>query len=123
LRVFKPAFAAMASANALDQALDLIQATQLKVSPAELVLLKAELPVYQAQANGASADVAPLEFFAARQAVLPTLFKLLQRACLFYPSSAFAERCFSILNIIMSDQRSNILEETVETELLFRLNP
>jgi hypothetical protein len=122
LRLFKPSCAASANLQVLESNADSFAAAPLRLSPAEVRLLKTELPTYQAQSRGAAADASSLDFFAARKDSLPTLNKTLERACLLFPTSAFAERIFSILKSVLSDQRSNLLEETIEVEVMHRVN-
>ena len=76
--------------------------------------LKKELPTYLAKTNGISTDVDALDWFRRNEGELPywsAAFKLL---ALIQPSSAAAERIFSLLNASFSSCQTNSLEDYVE---------
>ena len=84
--------------------------------------LKKELPSYLAKTSGISADVDVLNWFKRNENELPhwsAAFKLL---VLIQPSSAAAERVFSLLNASFSSSQTNSLEDYVETSIMLQYN-
>ena len=73
--------------------------------------LKAELPTYLACANDVDSELCPLEWWQRNSGDLPHWSAAAKKMLLIRPSSASAERAFSLLNSTFGDQQDNSLLE------------
>ena len=87
-----------------------------------LELLKRELPLYMAKADGVSQDLDKLEWWKNHQFELPNWSRACKTALLIQPSSAAAERVFSLLNNTFKDSQASALEDYIETSLMVQYN-
>ena len=82
-----------------------------------------ELPVYIAAiADVAVTDAKEVVLWWSRQRSLPSWQSVLKKILLVQPSSAAAERVFSLLSSHFSDQQERALEDNVETALMLSYN-
>ena len=93
----------------------------------EIDHLKAELPAYLALAADVNADVNILEWWKnhsspGSDSCLPHWSSAIQKVLLVQPSSATAERVFSMLNQSFGEQQQNALEDLVETTIMLQCN-
>jgi hypothetical protein len=93
----------------------------------EIDHLKAELPAYLALAADVNADVNILEWWKNHSSpgsdyCLPHWSSAVQKVLLVQPSSAAAERVFSMLNQSFGEQQQNALEDLVETTIMLQCN-
>jgi hypothetical protein len=93
----------------------------------EIDHLKAELPAYLALAADVNADVNILEWWKnhsspGSDSCLPHWSSAVQKVLLVQPSSATAERVFSMLNQSFGEQQQNALEDLVETTIMLQCN-
>ena len=102
-------------------AADLIASLPLDLSAAEVIALNAKLPVYKAAAAGLAADVDLVDWWRLQAGTLPILTRAACMAMLIQPSSAGAERCFSILEQF-SDQQGSMLNDVKELAVMLRHN-
>ena len=86
-----------------------------------MIALNAKLPVYKAAAAGLAADVDLVDWWRLQAGTLPILTRAACMAMLLQPSSAGAERCFSILEQF-SDQQGSMLNDVKELAVMLRYN-
>ena len=84
--------------------------------------LKAELPSYLASAADTSDEVLPLEWWKRNASTLPNWSNAAKNVILMQPSSASAERVFSLLNNSFNDQQDNSLEDYIECSIMLQFN-
>ena len=86
--------------------------------------LARELPDYLAAADGVvmEDEEEKLAWWAANSVRLPHWASLLKKLLLIQPSSASAERVFSLLNNAFNDQQDNALEDYLEALVMIRYN-
>ena len=84
--------------------------------------LKEELPLYVSKASGVDESVCPLEWWRLNSGSLPKWSAELRKVLLIQPSSAAAERVFSLLKASFSDQQQLALNDYVETSIMFQYN-
>ena len=95
------------------------------ITDAEVVQLVEELPNYLdlAIADGAiETEEGKVQWWATHAAALPNWSAAVKKILLVQPSSASAERVFSLLQNAFSKQQEAALEETVETSVMLRYN-
>ena len=90
--------------------------------PDVLSSLKADLPSYLARAEGTNADVNHLDWWKQSAVVLPHWATIARKVLAVQPSSAAAERAFSLLNSGFSDQQDNSLQDYIEASVMLRFN-
>lgn len=83
-----------------------------------------ELPRYLAIADGAvvESEEGKVRWWSAQERALPNWSAAVKKILLIQPSSASAERVFSILQNTFSNQQDAALEETVEASVMLRYN-
>ena len=89
--------------------------------------LKAELPAYLALAADVNADVNVMDWWKNHSnpesgGYVPHWSSAVQKVFLVQPSSATAERVFSMLNRSFGDQPQNAVEDIVETTIMLQYN-
>ena len=84
--------------------------------------LKSELPDYLAKADDVAMDVTTTDWWKRHQADLPHWSRAAQLVALVQPSSAAAERVFSLLQNSFSSRQDNSLQDYVESSLMFQYN-
>lgn len=84
--------------------------------------LKAELPDYLARAADTSADIPPLEWWKRNAGALPHWSEAAKKVLLLQPSSATAERVFSLLKNSFGEQQDNALQDYIECSLMLQFN-
>ena len=84
--------------------------------------LKEELPSYLSKASDVSPEHDPIAWWASHIQQLPKWSDAAQKIFLVQPSSAGAERAFSLLNNTFGDQQQNCLEDYVEASLMLQYN-
>ena len=82
--------------------------------------LKQELPVHLAKAAEISPQYDPLQSWKMNSMKLPFWSAPLLKVLLIHPSSAAAERVFSLLNAKFSDQQDHSLQDYVELSLMYQ---
>ena len=87
-----------------------------------LTNLKSELPAYLAKAADVSPDVGVLEWWKQHKDDLPHWISAAQLVALVQPSSAAAEKVFSLLNASFGDQQVHALQDYVEASLMLQFN-
>ena len=86
--------------------------------------LSDELPRYLASADGTQTETEDekVQWWARYEASLPNWSSVVKKILLVQPSSASAERVFSIMKNFFTDQQENALEETVEASVMLCYN-
>ena len=94
------------------------------ITDAEVIQLVEELPNYLAIADGAAIETeeGKVQWRATHADALPNWSAAVKKIFLVQPSSASAERVFSLLQNAFSKQQEAALEETVETSVMLRYN-
>ena len=87
-----------------------------------LANMKAELPTYLAKAANVCPDFDTVEWWSRNEQDLPHWSSVAQKVLLLQPSTAAAERVFSILSSSFSDQQQNSLEDYVEALVMLQYN-
>ena len=92
------------------------------ITDAEVVQLVEELPNYLAIAGGAAIETeeGKVQWWARHADALPNWSAAVKKILLVQPSSASAERVFSLLQNAFSKQQEAALEGTVETSVMLR---
>ena len=88
----------------------------------ELGKLKEELPAYLARVADIAQDLDPLEWWKLNTSSLPNWSLAARKVLLVQPSSAAAERVFSLLKASFGDQQDSSLQDYVETSLMLQYN-
>ena len=83
---------------------------------------KAELPSYIAKADGIDPTFCRLRWWKNNSSSLPHWSALARQVLLVQPSSAAAERVFSLLANSFGDQQNNALQDYVETSIMLQYN-
>ena len=91
-------------------------------SKVELDQLLAELPAYLASAADTSNEVDPVEWWRNNAATLPCWSAAAEKILLLQPSSAAAERVFSILSNCFGEQQDRALQDYIEASLMLQYN-
>ena len=84
--------------------------------------LKAELPQYLASAADVVEDVDIVDWWKRHAEGLPHWSHAVRSILLVQPSSAAAERVFSILNSTFSDRQDSSLEDYIESSVMLQYN-
>ena len=94
------------------------------ITDAQVVQLVEELPNYLAIADGAVVETeeGKVQWWATHAAALPNWSAAVKKILLVQPSSASAERVFSLLQNAFNKQQEGALEERVETSVMLRYN-
>ena len=99
------------TSNVTTAAVDSLQAFPFLSSPLVLTSLKQELPTYLAKAADTSDEVEPLTWWKKYSVHLPNRSSAARKVALVQPSSAAAERVFSILNSTFGAQQEQSLQD------------
>ena len=91
-------------------------------TPSVVTSLKAELPDYIARAADTSADFPALDWWKQNGSALPSWASAARKILLIQPSSATAERVFSLLNCSFGEQQDNSLQDYIESSLMLQFN-
>ena len=81
-----------------------------------------ELPTYVALSDGVNQTLDILEWWKDNSSDLPHWSSASQKVFLLQPSSAAAERVFSILTRTFSESQTNSLEDYVESTVMLQYN-
>ena len=84
--------------------------------------LKTELPTYTALAEDVSTSVEPLAWWNGHESQLPNWATACKRVLLLQPSSAAAERVFSLLSNSFTSQQESSLEDYTELSVILQYN-
>ena len=84
--------------------------------------LKAELPTYLACCDGVSTEIPVCNWWRNHESELPKWAQACRHILLCQPSSAAAERVFSILNNSFSDRQSHSLEDYIQISVMLQYN-
>ena len=84
--------------------------------------IKAELPIYLTKAADISPDYDPLQWWRMNSTALPYWSAALRKILLVQPSSAAAERVFSLLNSSFNDRQYESLQDYIELSLMYQYN-
>ena len=84
--------------------------------------LTAELPDYLARAADTSPSISCLEWWKLNASALPNWSEAAKRVLLLQPSSAAAERVFSLLNSSFGNQQDNSLQDYIESSVMLQYN-
>ena len=85
--------------------------------------LKAQLPVYLAKAEGVNSDVDCVKWWKECETTLPNWAAAARKVLLAQPSSAAAERIFSLLHSTFGSQQDMSLKDyNIESSLMLRYN-
>ena len=85
-------------------------------------LLKGKMPLYIAKTADISEDMDPLEWWKLNAGELPYWSLAAHKVLVLQPSSATAERVFSLLKGSFSDQQEGSLQDYIDTLLLLQYN-
>ena len=103
---------------------DVLHVNALQIIPffknEELEKLKAELPSYLAKADDISDNLDPLQWCKLNASVLSHWSNTVRKVLAIQPSSAAAERVFSLLNSGFSDLQYNSLKDYIEASFMLR---
>ena len=92
------------------------------ITESALTALKEEFPKYAAIAEDVSDEFTVLEFWKSNSKELPKWGEAASRVLLCQPSSAAAERVFSIMNHSFGDQQLSSLEDYLEASVMMQYN-
>ena len=84
--------------------------------------ISSELPTYITQASLSPAGIDILDFWKSCKLLIPTWVSGFRRLAALQPSSAAAERVFSILENVTTNSQSALLEDSLEVTLMRRYN-
>lgn len=101
-------------------AIDALAALPFLRDPSILSQLKAELPEYLVKAADVSADMAPLEWWDRQEHSLPHWSASVRKTILIQPSSAAAERVFSLMKASFNRSRDRALQDYIEASLILQ---
>ena len=87
-----------------------------------IVALKRELPAYIAKTSGLASEADPLEWFKKYEGDISCWAAAFKLVALIQPSSAAAERAFSLLNASFSSMQQSSLEDYVESSIMLQFN-
>ena len=99
-----------------------VEALPFLKDPTVIAGLKAELPSYLAKTADVSPDFDCLEWWERNCGQLPNWSSAARKVLLVQPSSAAAERVFSLLSNSFSDRQQNCLEDYIEASLMLQYN-
>ena len=106
-------------ANALEQSL---AAVPFLCIPTITSGLKDELPDYLARASGTSQDIDVLEWWKLNASTLPNWSEAAKKIFLLQPSSAAAERVFSVLKNSFDEHQIHSLQDYIESSVMLQYN-
>ena len=112
----------VAEYNPTADTVDLLMAFPFLNKPSILQGLKAELPAYLAKADGISSETDPVEWWKGHSADLPNWSSATADILLVQPSSAAAERVFSLLKASFGSQQDTTLNDYIECSLMLQYN-
>lgn len=101
---------------------DMLKAFPFLNKPSVIDNLKSELPVYISLAQDVAPTVETLHWWKGHKQHLPNWSKALEDVLLVQPSSAAAERVFSMLKASFSHQQDHSLQDYIETSLFLQFN-
>lgn len=84
--------------------------------------LKSELSAYIAAAEDVSSEIDPMMWWKSHEAELPKWANACKLVVLVQPSSAAAERVFSILSSSFTAQQESSLEDYIELSIMLQYN-
>ena len=84
--------------------------------------LKSELPQYMASSEDVSPTVSRTDWWSCHESELPNWSKAAKLSLLFQPSSAAAERVFSLLQNSFNEQQYSSLEDYIEASVMLQYN-
>lgn len=84
--------------------------------------LKCELPLYMAKADGLSVEADKMDWWKKHEAELPLWSTSCKSVLLLQPSSAAAERVFSLLANSFCEQQTRALEDYVQSSVMLQYN-
>ena len=88
----------------------------------DVASLKSELPIYLAAIEGISSNIDPLNWWCNNADKLPNWSSAFKKVILMQPSSAAAERVFSILTFSFSKLQTVSLEDYVQLSVMLQYN-
>ena len=106
------------TATSLDQSLSTVPF----MNQLEIEDLKKELPDYLARVADLSEEFDPVEWWRLNSTTLPCLSTCARKIFLIQPSSAAAERVFSLLKASFGEQQDSSLQDYVQTSLMLQYN-
>ena len=80
------------------------------------------MPIYLSKTCGVSPSIDILDWWKANEGSLPHWSSAAQKILLIQPSSAAAERVFSVLNDSFGQKQTQSLEDYVETSIMMQFN-
>ena len=92
------------------------------ITVSDILALKNEYPQYVAVSKDVSIHYDPLQFWKNHSSTLPSWANAAQKVLLLLPSSALAERLFSLLKNTFGDRKLCSLEDYVEASLMLQFN-
>ena len=84
--------------------------------------LKSELPEYMAKAEDVAPTISRTDWWSDHESELPNWSNACKQSLLFQPSSAAAERVFSLLQNSFKDQQYSSLEDYIQTSIMLQYN-
>ena len=84
--------------------------------------LKAELPTYLAEVSDIHRDFDQLEWWKLHASTLPNWSAAAKKTILLQPSSAAAERVFSLLKASFGEQQDMSLQDYIEASIMLQYN-
>ena len=84
--------------------------------------LKSEIPTYMAASEDVSTDIDPVAWWKNHAIELPNWAAAFRLVLLVQPSSAAAERVFSILQCCFNEKQRSSLEDYIELSIMLQFN-
>ena len=84
--------------------------------------MKSELPTYLAAAEGVAQQFDPSEWWKYHSADIPMWARSFRKIALIHPSSAAAERVFSLLQSSFGKQQEQALEDYIQLSVMMQYN-
>ncbi len=84
--------------------------------------MKAELPTYLVKADGVSPEMDKLDWWRKHENELPLWSKACKTVLLVQPSSAAAERVFSLLSNSFTETQTSSMEDYIESSIMLQYN-
>jgi hypothetical protein len=119
-RFFSPHKLSLLNPNSAD--LDSLRSFPFLNSEPQLSLLKAELPAYMAKAEGIDQSTDSMKWWKENEDSLPNWASAARKVLVVQPSSAAAERVFSLLSSSFGSQQDSSLKDYIESSLMLRYN-
>ena len=101
---------------------DSLKAFSFLRSDSLIASLKSELPTYLGRASNVATDVDPLQWWSQQITELPTWVSAFRQVLLIQPSSAAAERVFSLLTNSFGANQDLALQDYIESSLMLQYN-